>query len=472
MRTTVKCVKKATFVCLVLLTCLINCGLVAADEKDVQDSIRPNFIFIITDDQRWDALGCVQKEQGEAALFPFFKTPNMDRIATEGARFRNAFVVHSLCSPSRASFLSGRPTYQHGVKHNQHPMPVDLPSWATILQSDGYETAYFGKWHMGQQKARPGFSTVYSYQGQGRYNNCDFFHDGNTFPTTGWVDDVTTDYAVDFLKQKHGKPFGMVVGYKSPHEPRRPPDRHEDSYLKARLTKPASHELIPPFRPKDYKPLPWESRIYDRLNYFRCLAAIDDCVGRVLETLDQQGLAENTVVVFAGDNGYYLGEHASHDKRTAYEESIRIPFLIRYPKMVKPGTVIDDMALNLDLAPTFLQLAGVAIPKEVVGKSLVPALKNPGALKGRTMLYENYQDPEFPKVTFDILALRTEQHKLVTYPGHPEWSESFDLMTDPLEMENVYSQPSFANQRDELVKQLQQRIRTAEMDSNKTPKKE
>ncbi|MEM9410812.1 MAG: sulfatase-like hydrolase/transferase [Planctomycetota bacterium] len=433
-----------------------------ANEEGTSKSDRPNFIFIITDDQRWDALGVVQQEQADEALFPWFKSPNMDRIAREGARFRNAFVVHSLCSPSRASFLSGRPSHQHRVLHNQHPMPLDIPTWATGLRDAGYETAYFGKWHMGQQAKRPGFSRVVSYLGQGKYNNCHFYKDGQKIETTGWVDDVTTDFAVRYLEAEHDKPFGMVIGYKSPHEPRLPPDRHEETYSKVELKIPTSLEVIPPFRPPGYKPLPWKSRIYDRLNYFRCLSAVDDGIGKILDVLDRRKLTENTVLVFVGDNGYYLGEHASHDKRTAYEESIRIPFLIRYPKLIKPGTLIDDIVLNIDLAPTFLELANLPTPK-LVGKSLLPVLKDPGTFEDRVMLYENYQDPEFSKVTFDIFALRTETHKLVTYPGHPQWTEAFDLQSDPLELSNIVDQPEFEEQRKLLVDQLKNQLEAASL---------
>lgn len=430
----------------------------SAENRKIVKRAQPNFLFIITDDQRWDALGCVQAEQGDQALFPWFKTPNMDRIAAEGARFRNAFVVHSLCSPSRASFLSGQATHQHLVKHNQNPLPRNIPTWATSLENAGYETAYFGKWHMGQQKERPGFQNVFSYLGQGKYNNCNFFVDGKKTSSIGWVDDVTTDYAVKYLDQEHTQPFGMVVGYKSPHEPRRPPDRHEDTYSNVELKKPISHELIPPFRPRGYKPLPWKSRIYDRLNYFRCLTAVDENVGRILKALDKRNLADNTVVVFVGDNGYYLGEHASHDKRTAYEESIRIPFLMRYPKLIKPNTVIDDIAMNIDLAPTFLELAGQPPLADADGKSLLSVLKRPGSFEDRAMLYENYQDPEFPNVTFDIFALRTRAHKIVTYPGFPEWSEAFELESDPLELYNLFEKPQFSTDRARLVQRLQNRL--------------
>lgn len=416
----------------------------------------PNFIFILTDDQRWDALGCVQDEQGSEARFPWFETPNMDRLAAEGARFRNAFVVHSLCSPSRASFLSGQQTYQHNVRHNWQPLRPQLDTWAHRLQGAGYHTAYFGKWHMGQQRKRPGFETVFSYLGQGRYNDWDFISNGKKVSTTGWIDDVSTDRAIDFLSREHDSPFAMVIGYKSPHEPRVPPERRANDYADVRLVKPASHELIPPFRPEGFVPLDFDSRMEDRRNYFRCVAAIDDCVGRILGALDAQGLAEDTVLIFAGDNGYYLGEHADHDKRTAYEESLRIPLLIRYPREIAPDTLIDYTTLNIDVAPTILEFAGLPIP-ELAGHSLVAALRDPGSVEGkeRAFLYENYQDPEFPEHTFDILALRTDEHKLITYPNHPEWSELFDLIADPQELRDLFQRADFAEHRDRLVRQLE-----------------
>lgn len=435
-----------------------------ASIADETDADRPNVIFIITDDQRWDAMGCVQREMGDDALFPWFETPHMDRLAAEGARFRNAFVVHSLCSPSRASFLTGRPTHRHGVIHNWEPMPTDLANWAQGLADAGYQTAYFGKWHMGQQKARPGFGYVFSYLGQGKYNDCVFFENGVKSPTTGWVDDVATDRAIDYLRKHADKPFGMVIGYKSPHEPRQPPARRATDFADIELTVPDSHFSIPPFRGPDYRPLSFKNRMEDRRRYFRCVAAIDDCLGRVLDTLDELGIAENTVVVFAGDNGYFLGEHASHDKRWAYEESIRIPLLVRYPARVKAGAVIDDMALNIDLAPTILDLAGLAAPDGMVGQSWAPLFDPEDESFARDgFLYECYQDPEFPKVTMDTLAYRSASGKLIIYPGNPQWTEAFDLTTDPKELHDRVRDASFASQRDVLIARLRAAMREAEL---------
>lgn len=451
-------------VALVVLTAF-SVPIVTAQPQDgnlPSAATRPNIIFIITDDQRWDALGVTQRELGDRALFPWFRTPHLDRIAAEGARFRNAFVVHSLCSPSRAAFLTGQQTFRHKVKHNWQPLRPDLKTWAHRLHGAGYHTAYFGKWHMGQQRKRPGFATVFSYNGQGRYNDCVFFDNGKKVETSGWIDDVTTDRAIEFLKADHKKPFAIVIGYKTPHEPRTPPARRAEDFADVELTIPTSHQVVPPFRPEGYKPLPWHTRIHDRKNYFRCLAAIDDCVGRILETLDHQKLTQDTLLIFTSDNGYYLGEHASHDKRSAYEESIRIPLLVRYPRLVKAGTQIDAITLNIDIAPTILEIAKAKSLK-VDGISLVPVLRDSQAAKSndRSFLYENYRDPEFPKVTFDILALRTNTHKLITYPGHPEWSEAFDLHSDPLELKSVFANENFSTHRVRLVRMLQEMLEKA-----------
>lgn len=436
-----------------------------AESPSAKSQARPNFIFIITDDQRWDALGCVQRELGDRALFPWFQTPNMDRLAAEGARLRNAFVVHSLCSPSRASFLSGQPTHRHGIRHNWGAMPLDLSTWAHSLRDAGYQTAYFGKWHMGRQPKRPGFDKAFSYVGQGKYNDCVFLDDEVATQTHGWVDDVTTNHAIEYLRERGDQPFGIVIGYKSPHEPRTPPARRANDYSDIQLTVPASHFSIPPFRPDGYQPLSFARRMEDRRNYFRCIAAIDDCLGRILSELDKLGLAEDTVVVFAGDNGYFLGEHASHDKRYAYEESIRIPLLVRFPRRIQPGTLIDVITLNIDLAPTILDLAGVSVPDSMVGQSWAPLFDgSASAFTREGFLYESYRDPEFPKVTFDTHAYRNTTGKLITYPGQPGWAEAFDLLADPMELNDRMHAEDFASERELLVAQLKAALHAAGLD--------
>ena len=430
-------------------------------------SQRPNILFIITDDQRYDAVGVVQREEGERSRWPWFKTPNMDRLASEGARFRNAFVVHSLCSPSRATFLTSRYSHETGVIANDSPMPLNVTSWATELAKAGYATAYFGKWHMGKQVERPGFATFASFIGQGVYDNCEFNVDGKMIKSSGWVDDITTDYAIHFLEshQSGGSPFAAVVGYKSPHDPRKPAARHAKDYADETLRRPVNDvERSPaPFidvylggKPRK----PYDPKEADHLNYFRCLEGVDDNVGRLLDALDRLHLTEDTFICFVGDNGFYLGEHGLGDKRTVYEESLRIPMIVRYPRMVKAGTLIDATALNLDFAPTLLDLAGVPTPPPMRGRSWRPLFAGTTPSDWRTeFLCENFRDPVYPKVTFPLVGLRTNEMKYVEYPEHPEWQQLFDLDRDHYEMNNLATDPAsasaLAKMREELENQKQ-----------------
>jgi len=409
----------------------------------------PNVIVIVTDDQRHDAFGVVQREQGEWARFPFFQTPHLDRLAAEGARFRNAFVTHSLCSPSRASMLTGRQTYGHGIGDNRTAFRSE-DTWAHALRAAGYRTGYFGKWHMGKQEDRPGFDYTFTFIDQGIYPNCRFLDNGRWVETQGWVDDVTTDRVLDYIQRHRAEPFALFIGYKSPHDVRAPAPRHAQLYADARIAEPVSFRAHPPF-PWGDRSRPWNPAVEDRLNYFRCLQGVDDNIGRLLDALAQHGLADDTLIVFAGDNGYYLGEHGLGDKRSAYEESIRIPLLVRYPRAVKAGTLVDALALNIDFPATILELAGVPLHWPQHGRSLVPLLR--GATPGdwrRSFLYENYQDPDYPDVTFDIEAVRTERAKLVEYPGRPEWTQLFDLAEDPHETNNLAASPEAAELLAEL----------------------
>lgn len=424
---------------------------------------RPNFLFLLTDDQRWDALGVVQREQGDRARFPWFETPHLDRLAAEGVRFRNAFVVNSLCSPSRAAFLTGRYNHDNGIVNNHTPLPEVTRTWATALRDAGYATGYVGKWHMdGQSGKRPGFDYSASFIGQGRYFDCPIEVDGRKTETTGWVDDRSTDYAIGFLeRQPKGRPFALAVGFKTSHGPFDPPDRAVGRFRDAVARPPANRDTPPPFprnRPAAAKdaakkagnpnlkatnaPPPGEvQRAGVNLNYFRGLSAIDDNVGRLLQALDRLGLSGETVVIFTSDNGFYQGEHGLSDKRSAYEESIRIPLLVRDPRMDGPGRTVDAMALNIDLAPTLLDLAGVSIPAEMQGRSWRPLLEGKPTPDWRSAwLYEYFLERNFTSPT--VLAVRTADAKLVRYPGHDDWTELFDLASDPYETRNLARDPA------------------------------
>ena len=409
---------------------------------------KPNFLFVYTDDQRWDAMGVVQREQGEHARFPWLQTPNMDRLAAGGVRFRNAFVTCALCAPSRAAFLTGRYNHLNGVSNNHTPFPTDAVTHATQLRAAGYRTAYIGKWHMGKQRGqRPGFDYSASFIGHGRYNDCPVEVNGVPTPTQGWLDDVSTDFAIDWMKQNRNQPFAMVVGFKSPHTPRggtNLPVRLRNLYA-GETSHPAPNFGVPPIYraplPPGTKDAQGLSDNAIHLDYMRHVTGADQNLGRLLDTLDELGLAEDTVVVYASDNGYFLGEHCLGDKRLIYEESLRVPMLVRYPRLFGKGQIVDEMVLNIDLAPTLLDLAGVPTPQEMQGASwkALAAGQKPAHWR-QSFLAEYFYEHDAGVPT--LFGVRTTTAKLVKYPGHAEWTELFDLVTDPYEVKNLAADPA------------------------------
>ena len=413
----------------------------------------PNFVYVFSDDQRWDALGVVQREQGERGRFPWLRTPNLDRLAAEGVRFRNAFVVNSLCAPSRASLVTGQYGHVNGVTNNHTPHPAGNLSVAALLRPAGYVSGYFGKWHHGNQSGkRPGFDTSASFVGQGKYFDCPIEVDGVATPSKGFVDDVTTEYASNFIKANKDKPFLMILGLKTCHGPFTPPPRNEKDYEGALARNvpnygvPAIYAAAGPNGAKgkqtDAKEVP------TNLGMFRGINSVDDNVGKLLRLLDELKLAEDTVFVFSSDNGYYLGEHNLGDKRTAYEESLRIPMLLRYPRKVKAGRTDDRMVLNIDPAATFLDLAGQPVPAAMHGRSWKPLLEEQPAAWRDSYFYCYFHERGFnaPLTT----AVRTADAKLIKYPGHEEWTEVFDLKADPYELKNLASDPAYADLRKKL----------------------
>jgi arylsulfatase A-like enzyme len=425
----------------------------AADRK-------PNFIFVIADDQRWDTMGSVQKEHGEKARYPFFETPNMDRLAYDGVRFRNAFITHSICSPGRAGFLTGKYTHTNGVMNNHTPFPENNITHATLLRDAGYQTAYFGKWHMGDQKARPGFQYVASFINQGIYQNCPFEINGTVTPTQGWVDDVSTDFAIDWIKRNSTNPFSMVLGFKSPHNKRggdNLPERLRNLY-EGKSTKPTPNcETIAVYM----KPLLAEGKSLEvaystnavHLDYLRHIKGIDENLGRLLDTLDQLKLSEDTVVVYTSDNGFFLGEHGLGDKRALYEEGLRIPLIVRYPRLFPKGGIVDQMVINQDLAPTFLDLAGLPPHPGMHGRSFKEVALGNKPADWRTSFLCYYQKDLGPTPT--CRGIRTEDAKLIVYKGKPEWTEVYDLKNDPYEMNCLPADGPLAKQLEtELEKQM------------------
>jgi arylsulfatase A-like enzyme len=427
---------------------------------------RPNFVFMFADDQRYDAMSVVQKEQVDKGRFPWFKTPNMDRLAAEGVRFRNAFVVNSLCSPSRACFLSGKYSHTNGIYNNHTPLDERLATHASILRSEGYSTGYVGKWHMGTQPARPGFDWFASFTGQGQYFAANFLVNGKSEKADEWTDDRSADYAVRFLEKERAKdkPFVLVVGFKAPHGPFDPPKRLADAFAGERTRRVPNLGLPPGFNTELGKKKDVGDKVPGNLSYFRCIAGVDENVGKILDALDRLKLSENTVVVYASDNGFYLGEHTLADKRSGYDESMRIPMIVRYPASGLKGVTRDDLVLNIDLAPTFLDLAGVIIPKDMHGKSWKPLLaKEPPTEPFRASFFYEYFREEGPKKapatavggynTPTMTGVRTATHKLLKYRDHPEWTDLFDLAADPFEMKNLFADAKYADVREKLERE-------------------
>lgn len=446
----------------ILLASLI--GLSATSQaQNAGKTVRPNIVFIYTDDQRFDALSVVQQEQGTKARFPWFSTPNLDKLANEGVRFRNAFVINSLCSPSRSTLLNSRYNHLNGIANNHTGLADTTVTYATELRKAGYSTAFFGKWHMGNETGkRPGFDYSASFVGQGKYFDCPIEVNGKVQPNQGWVDDVSTTNAIDYIRASKDKTFLVSLAFKSGHGPFQPPVRHQETYAKVTLTEPVNDGNIFPYKGQidtgkpnnanatNAKGGTWTEKNEQRIrNYFGALKGVDENVGRVLKTLDSLGLDNNTVVIFSSDNGFFFGEHDLGDKRAAYEESIRIPLLVRYPARFPKGKKIDKIVLNLDAAPSFLDLAGVKAPASFQGKSWVPLIEDKAKDWRTSFLYEYFYERGFATPT--IKAIRTENSKLILYPGEEGWSELYDLSKDPGETSNLYQ----SKEGEKLKTQLQ-----------------
>jgi N-acetylglucosamine-6-sulfatase len=393
----------------------------------------PNFLFVLSDNQRWDFMGC--------AGHPFVRTPHLDRLAEEGVLFSNAFVTTSLCSPSRASFLTGQTARTHGVRDNLTPWNEENRTFLEILSEGGYESAFIGKWHMpgGLPELRGVdlFVTFTIQKGQGRYLDCPLVVNGVETPSRKpYITEELTDYAIEFVSRPRRGPFCLVLSHKAVHHPWLPPPDLADLY----------GSRTPPF-PPEFQPLLFTTggNLFEGLigrpdalyrDYARVVTALDREVGRLLASIDRLGLADNTVVVFASDNGFFWGEHRRGGTgRWPYEESIRIPFIVKAPGLVEtPGRRADQMILNIDLAPSLLEMAGLPAPEGMEGQSFVPVLRS-GSFPGRkAWLYEYHAD--FPFRVPSSHALRTEEHMYIEFEGR-RGRELYDLRADPRQRVNL-----------------------------------
>lgn len=412
---------------------------------------RPNFVFILVDDLRYDALGCTGH--------PFVKSPNVDRLAREGMNFTNTFVTTPLCSPARASFLTGQYVRSHGILDNGNRSEAThkLVTFPKLLRDAGYETAYVGKWHMGNDATpRPGFDKWVSFPGQGQYIDPRMNIDGNAIQAQGYMTDLLNNHAVEFIRKPHSKPFCLYLAHKAVHGPFTPAERHKSLYEGMKIERRPNAKDTLEGKPALKKGLAAEAQVVRKkgakpvvtgpsdeiiLNQLRCLASIDDGVGLIYDALKATGQLDNTVFVFTSDNGYLWGEHGLGDKRAFYEESIRIPLIARYPKLIRAGSTAKEMALNIDIAPTFLDLAGVKAPSWMQGRSLRPVMAGQAKTWRKSFLGEYYEEKQFPRIpTWD--GVRTERYKLTRYANLEGADELYDLDKDPYEMKNLAQDPA------------------------------
>jgi N-acetylglucosamine-6-sulfatase len=435
-----------------------------------------NVVFILSDDHRYDLMSFMKSAPS------FLKTPNLDRMAKQGAHVKNAFVTTSLCSPSRASILTGQYAHRHGVVDNTSPIPPGTVFFPEYLQQAGYRTGYVGKWHMGEDAQsdmpRKGFDHWVSFRGQGTYFDPLLNVNGERRQFKGYTTDIITDQALEWLKRQResrdGKPFFLYVAHKATHAEFQPAPRHRGRYSAAAVPRPATMANTE----ANYRGKPawvraqrgsWHGVDYmyhgamEFDQFYRAYAetvlALDDGVGRVLDYLDKSGLSRNTIVVYMSDNGFVLGEHGLIDKRHAYEESIRVPMLIYAPGMVRPGTTIETMVRNIDIAPTLLELAGARARHLIDGRSVLPAIRGERMPSAGEMLYEYYWEYAFPH-TPTTFALRGDRYKYIYYHGVWDTNELYDLQTDPEERVNLIGIPTSQDTVNAMRERLFTRLET------------
>jgi N-acetylglucosamine-6-sulfatase len=439
-------------------------GSVYAAAADRRTGPRPNVVFILMDDLRWDELACTGH--------PFVKTPNVDRLAREGALFRNAFATTPLCSPSRASILTGLYPHTHGVRDNTNHDALShrLITFLLLLKRAGYATAFIGKWHMGTDATpRPGIDEWVGFKGQGQYLNPELNINGKVQRVTGYATDILNARALDFIKRPRDRPFVLYLSHKACHpnliqhpdgslsDPNAseflPAERHKHLYADARIPrrpnalidrlegKPALMRKIGNLPPLSRATGSSDDVVRGRL---RTLMAAEEGVGRIRKALEERKLLDHTLIIFTSDHGYYYGEHGlSVERRLPYEEGARIPLVMRYPPLIKAGTVLDPFVLTIDIAPTLLELAGAQAPRKVHGRSIVPLLQGREPKLRDSFLIEYFSDTVFPRMDrMGYQAVRTGRWTYIHYTDLKDMDELYDLQTDPYQMRNCIRDPA------------------------------
>jgi N-acetylglucosamine-6-sulfatase len=467
--------------------------------KELENTNPRNIIFILSDDHKYDFMGFTGK-------LPWLETPNLDRLAREGAYFPNAFVTTSLCSPSRASILTGQYSHTHKVVDNSAPAPKEMIYFPQYLQSRGYRTAFFGKWHMGSatDEPRPGFDHWESFRGQGVYYNPTLNINGvhKTYEDSTYITDLLTEHAINWLRGRDvQKPFFMYLSHKAMHGPYEPPKRYLGKYDDVNLTLPSSFytsaqpvkgkshpygyedylgpdkdQIEAPAKGEDYygegRVPDWQKMQreswhgvdymyhaqhvdFETLVKRNCelILSLDESIGRILEYLDSEDLSESTVVIYMSDNGHLFGEHGLIDKRHFYEESVKVPFLIRCPEMIEEGQIIESMIQNIDVAPTIMELAGIEKPEQMQGMSIVPLLTGEDVEWRDKIFYEYYWENAYPQ-TPTMFGVRTDRYKYIRYHGIWDTNEFYDLEEDPYEMNNLIASPEHQSLIQELCDEI------------------
>jgi arylsulfatase A-like enzyme len=461
---------------------------------------QPNVVFILTDDQRWDTISLHERSQ--------VKTPHIDRLGKEGVYFRNAFCTTSLCSPSRASILSGLYGHSHGVLNNFTEYPNELPSFPRALQAAGYQTAYIGKYHMGEEndEQRPGFDYFVTHKGQGKYFDTEFNVAGRRQVLNGYYTHVVTDLADQWIRRaaQQEKPFLLMLGHKAPHSFYFPEPKYEHAFDDVSVDYPATafkladkpkwfldrldtwhgiygplfeyRKQFPDRRPEAVKDFAAMTRAY-----WGTIRSVDDSVGRLYDTLQQLGQLNDTLFIFTADNGLLNGEHGMVDKRTMHEPSIRVPLVVRYPALTltrrasegpAPRT-IDQQVLTLDFAPSILDICGVPPLKKVHGASWKKLAQGDPTGWRTSFFYEYNYEKQFP-YTPNVRGVRTDRFKYIHYPhgdSGPDrhLAELYDLHSDPDETTNLIAQPEHAETVAALQRELQRLMAAADALPDKLP---
>jgi len=445
---------------------------------------RPNILFIMSDDHAAHAISAYGSKVNQ--------TPNIDRLASAGMRFEHCFCVNSICSPSRATILTGKYSHLNGVP-TFNRFDGSQPTVAKYLQQAGYYTGMIGKWHLGSDPT--GFDQWEILPGQGVYFNPTFINASGRRVINGYVTDIITDLSIDFLKNRpKDKPFFLMCHHKAPHRPWQPEAKYKAAFAEKEIREPATLrddystrtdairectqkvfndltrndlKLEPPaglsgaarnqwlgVKPTEVEiEIGGQKRVLtgDLLNdwkyqrymqdYLACVQSVDDGVGRLLDWLDQNDLAGNTVVIYTSDQGFFLGDHGLFDKRFMYEASVKMPFIVRWPGVTKPGSVQDLMAINPDFAPTFMEMAGLPAPADMQGVSLAPLLRGETPPAWRSSYYYRYYHDPGDHNTRAHYGIRTMTHKLIYFWKKDQW-EMYDLTSDPDELHNLYNDPS------------------------------